>query len=71
MPSEGLFPLIAVAAPVRANFNVGATSVTALEAQFRPSGYDGHFVSTQNPDARAAIRHFLGTYFSDGSPELQ
>ncbi|HEY0715825.1 MAG TPA: hypothetical protein VGF45_24285, partial [Polyangia bacterium] len=70
MPSERLPPLLTVAAPVRANFKVGATNVTALEAQYQPSGYDGHFVSSHNPTARAAIRHFLGTYFRDASPEL-
>ncbi|HEY0707083.1 MAG TPA: hypothetical protein VGG33_09805, partial [Polyangia bacterium] len=70
MPSDRLAPLPTVLAPVRANLKVGTTSVTALEAQYRPNGYDGHFVSTQNPTARAGIRHFLGTYFRDASPEL-
>jgi dienelactone hydrolase len=71
MPSDRLAPLLTVLAPVRGNFKVGVTSVTALEAQYRPDGYDGHFVSSQNPTARADIRHFLGTYFRDASPELQ
>ncbi len=57
-----------VVAPVRKNFGLGVAKVTALEIQFSPSGYDGHFVSTHHPAAVTTIRRFLGSYFRDGIP---
>jgi hypothetical protein len=62
---------VVVEAPVAGNLVVGATRVTAVQAQYRPRGYDGHFVATQNPDARAAVQRTLGTYFRDGAPEVR
>jgi predicted esterase len=46
--------------------NIAGGAATAAEAQFAPSGYDGHFVSTQNPAARALIQQMLGTAARDG-----
>jgi pimeloyl-ACP methyl ester carboxylesterase len=57
--------------PVSENFMVGMTRITAVQAQYAPSGYDGHFVSTQNPNARAAIVRMLGTYARDGKPVVE
>jgi hypothetical protein len=68
LPLGALAHLAVIDAPVRMNFGVGVRRTTALEAQFDPSGYDGHFVSTQNPAAQLTIRRFLGTYFRDDMP---
>ena len=47
------------------------TSITAVELQYEPAAtYDGHFVSTQNPAARAAIQQMLVTTFRDGIPTV-
>jgi hypothetical protein len=64
-------PVPVVEAPVASNVVAGALRVTAVQAQYRPAGYDGHFVSTQHPAARAAVRRMLGTYFRDGTPEVR
>ena len=45
--------------------------VTAAQIQYQPSGYDGHFVSTQNPGARTAIQTFLMTFMRDAAPTIQ
>jgi hypothetical protein len=45
--------------------------VTAAQIQYPPSGYDGHFVSTQNPAARTAIQTFLMTFMRDAAPTIQ
>jgi hypothetical protein len=45
--------------------------VTAVELQYEPdTTYDGHFVSTNNPAARAAIQQMLVTTFRDGVPTV-
>lgn len=45
--------------------------LTALEIQYAPAAtYDGHFVSTQNPSARAAIQEMLVTAARDGIPTV-
>lgn len=45
--------------------------LTALEIQYQPGAtYDGHFVSTQNPSARAAIQEMLVTAARDGIPTV-
>ena len=47
--------------------------LTAVEIQYQPTpigAYDGHFVSTQNPSARAAIREMLVTAARDGIPTV-
>ena len=44
---------------------------TAVEIQYQPSAaYDGHFVSTQNLSARAAIQEMLVTFARDGVPTV-
>jgi hypothetical protein len=45
--------------------------VTAAQIQYQPSGYDGHFVSTQNPSARTAIQKFLVTFMRDEAPTIE
>jgi hypothetical protein len=45
--------------------------LTALEIQYAPTAvYDGHFVSTENPAARAAIQQMLVTAARDGVPTV-
>ena len=45
--------------------------LTALQIQYAPTAtYDGHFVSTQNPSARAAIQEMLVTAARDGIPTV-
>lgn len=58
-------------APARGNLLVGdGKAVTAVQAQYSPSAYDGHFVSTQHPSARRAIREALVTFARDGIPTV-
>lgn len=65
------FGLQEIMAPVKANFLApGGNMVTAVQAQYAPSGYDGHFVSTENPSARRAVRQMLGTFVRDGVPTV-
>jgi hypothetical protein len=45
--------------------------LTAVEIQYQPDAiYDGHFVSTQNLSARAAIQQMLVTAARDGIPTV-
>ena len=45
--------------------------LTALEIQYAPAAtYDGHFVSTQNLSARAAVQEMLVTAARDGIPTV-
>ncbi len=62
------FGLPHVAPPVFDNDGVGPYyNLTAVEIQYQPAaGVDGHFVSTQNLSARAAIQQMLVTTFRDG-----
>ena len=61
-----------VAAPVKANQTFGSLDViTAAQIQYQPDGYDGHFVSTQNPAARTAIQNFLLTFMRDDAPTIE
>jgi hypothetical protein len=59
---------VKVTGPVIGNITVGAKKVTAFEAQYAPDGYDGHFVSTSHPRARALVLQFLGTFMRDALP---
>jgi predicted esterase len=72
---DGQAMRVVVLAPVRANLAfgpaVGAHMVTAVQAQYRPEGYDGHFVSTKHPRARRAIQRMLGSFFRDGMPVVE
>jgi hypothetical protein len=71
VPSAGGDGAPVVEAPVRANLSTGAGRVTAVQAQYLPDGYDGHFVSTRNPAARAAVQRMLGTFFRDDAPVVE
>jgi predicted esterase len=63
--------LPAIAAPAKANYNTAAgVAVTAVEAQYMPGNYDGHFVSTDNLAARKAVQQMLGTFMRDGVPTV-
>lgn len=68
------FGLPKVAPPVWNDEDFGPFDhLTAVELQYSPdpaSPYDGHFVSTQNPAARAAIQQMLVTTFRDGIPTV-
>jgi dienelactone hydrolase len=64
------FKLVPINGPVKGNITVGATMVTAVEAQFMPIGDDGHFVSTGNPAARKLIQQTLETFVRDGLPTV-
>jgi hypothetical protein len=45
--------------------------LTAIQLQYAPTAaYDGHFVSTENPAARAAIQQMLVTAARDGIPTV-
>jgi predicted esterase len=62
--------LPAIMAPAKGNFAVMGGAVTAVEAQYKPGNYDGHFVSTNNAAARKAIQGMLGTFMRDGVPTV-
>jgi predicted esterase len=64
--------LPAIAAPAKGNLTTAAgAAITAVQAQYAPTGKDdGHFVSTQNPAARKAVRQMLGTFVRDGVPTV-
>lgn len=72
MDIAGMHRRPALAGPARGNFAApGGKQVTAVEAQYKPSGnYDGHFVSTGHARARAAIQQMLTTFFRDGTPTV-
>jgi hypothetical protein len=60
-----------IAAPARGNVTSAAGApITAVQAQYQPDKYDGHFVSTENAAARRAIRQMLGTFVRDGVPTV-
>ena len=69
-PAIDDFKLMSVSAPVKGNITAGGTTVTAVEAQFAPMGYDGHFVSTNHATARRLIQQMLGTFARDGQPTV-
>lgn len=57
----------AVARPVSKN----VMNVTAAAFQYTPSGYDGHFVAQQNPDAIRDWTAFITSYFTtNGTPTV-
>jgi hypothetical protein len=68
------FGLATVMPPVWNDEDFGPfDNFTAVEIQYNPDateGYDGHFVSTRNPAARAAIQQMLVTTFRDGIPTV-
>jgi hypothetical protein len=54
--------------PVKLNRMVGDIKITAVQAQYEPGDYDGHFVSTRHPEARASLLYMLASFFRDGMP---
>jgi predicted esterase len=61
----------AIPAPAKGNFTTAdGTPITAVEAQYKPGNYDGHFVSFQSSAARRAVRQMLGTFVRDGVPTV-
>jgi pimeloyl-ACP methyl ester carboxylesterase len=53
--------------PVTNNQKVGMfPEVTAVQTQYKPAGYDGHFVSTMHASARRSLRQMIGTFLRDG-----
>jgi len=68
----GVIALPPTSLPAHLNEFFGSyPKVTALQIQYQPTGaYDGHFVSTQNPSARAAIQEMLITFARDGVPTV-
>jgi dienelactone hydrolase len=64
------YKLVPVAGPVKGNVTSGAAMVTAVQAQFTPGSYDGHFVSTENMAARKMIQQALETFVRDGLPTV-
>ena len=71
LDAYGLYPL-GTQPPYSSNEFFGhAGKLTALQIQYQPDGtYDGHFVSTDNPQARAAIQQMLVTAARDGIPTV-
>ncbi len=67
----GLVP-VTTPPPVSDNAFFGSYGkLTAVEIQYQPdASYDGHFVSTMNPGARAAIQQMLVTFARDGIPSV-
>ena len=60
-----------IARPVTPNVTAGdSVKRTAAVFQYEPSGYDGHFVATQNPAAQADWMAFLQSYFATGTPAI-
>jgi predicted esterase len=71
LDAYGLAPLT-TASPYSNNEYFGTSgNLTALQIQYQSDGtYDGHFVSTDNPRARAAIHQMLVTAARDGIPTV-
>jgi predicted esterase len=66
------YGLTTIDPPVMDNQPFGTLApVTAAQIQYQPSGYDGHFVSTQNPGARTAIQKFLVTFMREYAPTIE
>ncbi|MDZ4694029.1 MAG: hypothetical protein SGI86_02710 [Deltaproteobacteria bacterium] len=58
--------LTATASPASGNLMHGNTKFTAVQIQYAPAGYDGHFVSTMDTGAKAAVVQSLGSTVRDG-----
>jgi hypothetical protein len=56
-------------APVPASANILGT-ITAFARQYTPSGYDGHFVIYDNPDAKKDGAHFLADLVAGKVPAI-
>ena len=69
--TELLADFVIIAGPVLQNLQVGNRTVTAVQMQASPDGFDGHFVGTRDAAARTAIQRFFGSYFRDGAPVVE
>jgi len=67
------YGMASVVPPIKANQNFFSLTpvVTVGQIQYQPDGYDGHFVSTKNTNARTAIQKFLVTFMRDDAPTIQ
>jgi pimeloyl-ACP methyl ester carboxylesterase len=71
-PTLAEYSMVTVASPISANQSFGTLApITAAQAQYQPSGYNGHFVSTDNPSARAAIQKMLVTLVREPNPIIE
>jgi hypothetical protein len=59
-----------LAVPLSGNTTVDGTTVTAAFRQYAPNGYDGHFVSFQNPTGKADVDRFLADLMSGVVPKV-
>jgi len=65
-------PLKVVPTPISGNFSAsaGGSKITAAMIQYAPEGYDGHFVTMENPDAISQWTRFLSSAVIDGVPTV-
>src|SRR5437588_499592 len=56
------------APPVKGNVQSGGVDITAVQAQYKPDMYDGHFVASRDAGARKSVAKFIGTFIKDGTP---
>ena len=70
LEAKDLEGLKVVDPPVQQNITSGGKRVTAVIVQYKPEGYDGHFVMFRNPDAKRHYSIFLGTAAETGIPVL-
>jgi len=77
-PTAPDYGMTLIAPPIKANQDFGGLDIiTAAQIQYQGPAPDsnpdddGHFVSTNNPSARAAIQKFLVTFMRDDAPTIQ
>jgi pimeloyl-ACP methyl ester carboxylesterase len=71
LDSYGLDPVTMVPPISNNEYYMPVGRLTAMQLQYQPDAtYDGHFVSTQHPKARAAIQQMLVTAARDGIPSV-
>jgi hypothetical protein len=61
---------VPVAVPASGNLIVAGKPISAFVREYQPSGYDGHFVAFQNPDAEADVARFLADVVSGKVPTV-
>ncbi|MGO8999581.1 MAG: hypothetical protein ACLQVI_40160 [Polyangiaceae bacterium] len=59
-----------VPVPASGNLTVGAKKITAFVREYQPSGYDGHFVAFDNPDAETDVATFLADVVNGTVPSV-
>jgi pimeloyl-ACP methyl ester carboxylesterase len=71
-PTLAEYNMVTVTPPISANQSFGTlAAITAAQAQYQPNGYDGHFVSTMNANARTAIQKMLVTLTRETNPIIE